>query len=202
MLQTITTCPDCRGRGRIVDQPCPACSGRGQAEREDTLTVKIPVGIEEGTALRVPGRGQPSHEAGGQPGDLFVVVRTAPDSRFERNGADLWRVDAISVADAVLGTSLEAPTLDGNVAVTVPPGTQPDAVLRVRGKGLPELGTGKQGDLYVRLRVHIPTRPLAEERKLYERLRALAAKPGGPPKPRGRSSRAQHEHTVAESQVH
>jgi molecular chaperone DnaJ len=177
-VQTITTCPDCRGRGRIIDQPCPACAGRGQAEREESLTVKIPVGIEDGTALRVPGRGLPAPGPGAQPGDLFVVVRTAPDPRFERAGADLWRIDTISVADAVLGTSLETPTLDGNVAVTVPPGTQPDAVLRVRGKGLPGPGTGRRGDLYLRLRVQVPTRVLAEERKLYERLRALAGTGG------------------------
>lgn len=176
MFQTITTCRTCGGRGRTVDQPCPDCGGRGEAEREEALTVRIPVGVEEGTALRVPGRGLPSREPGGRPGDLFVVVRTAPDPRFERDGADLWHTDAISVADAVLGTSLETATLDGHATVTVPPGTQPDVVLRLRGKGLPEFGGERRGDLYVRLRVQIPARVGAEERKLYEQLRALGRK--------------------------
>ncbi len=176
MFQTITSCQACGGRGRTIDQPCADCGGRGEAEREEALTVKIPAGVEEGTALRVPGRGLPSPEPGGRPGDLLVVVRTAPDPRFERDGADLWRTDAISVADAVLGTSLETATLDGPATVTVPPGTQPDAVLRLRGKGLPEFGSARRGDLYVRLRVEIPARVAAEERKLYEQLRALGRK--------------------------
>jgi molecular chaperone DnaJ len=136
--------------------------------------VRIPAGVEEGMALRVPGRGQPQPD--GHPGDLFVVVRTAPDPRFERDGADLWVTNAIPVVDAVLGTTLDVPILDGKASVTVPPGTQPDAVLRLKGKGLPEFGSARRGDLYIRLRVHLPTRLAAEERMLYEQLRALGKK--------------------------
>ena len=176
MFQSITTCQACGGRGQMVDQPCADCGGRGAVEREEALAVKIPVGIEEGMALRVPGRGLPSGGPGANSGDLFVVVRTAPDPRFERDGADLWRTDTISISDAVLGASLDVPALDGNATVTVPPGTQPDAVLRLRGKGLPEFGGKRRGDLYVRLRVQIPSRLTAEERKLYEQLRALGKK--------------------------
>lgn len=176
MFQSITACQACNGRGQMVDQPCPDCGGRGEVERDEALTVKIPVGAEEGMVLRVPGRGLPSREPGAGPGDLFVVVRTAPDPRFARDGADLWRTDSIPVADAVLGASLEVPALDGHATVTVPPGTQPDAVLRLRGKGLPEFGGKRRGDLYVRLQVQIPSRPAAEERKLYEQLRALGTK--------------------------
>jgi molecular chaperone DnaJ len=141
--------------------------------RDETLTVTIPVGVEEGMALRIPGRGMPSREAGGTPGDLFVVVRSAPDHRFERRGADLWRDETVPAVEAILGTTLEVPTLGAPTTVAVPPGTQPDTVLRLRGKGLPEFGGGRRGDLYLRLRVHIPEQLSAAERKLYEQLRTL-----------------------------
>lgn len=176
MFQRITRCAACGGRGRVIVEPCPDCRGRGEVERDETLTVNIPVGVEEGMALRVPGHGLPSRQAGGVPGDLFVVVRSVPDPRFERDGADLWRIEKVHVADAVLGTSLEVPTLDGRVTVTIPPGTQPDAVLRLRGKGLPEFGGKGRGDLFLRVHVHVPDRPAAEERKLWERLRDLGRK--------------------------
>jgi molecular chaperone DnaJ len=174
-FQQITTCPTCYGRGHIIDTPCPECTGQGEVARDETLTVTIPVGVEEGMALRIPGRGMPSREAGGTPGDLFVVVRSTPDPRFERRGADLWREETIPVVDATLGTTLDVPTLDGSTTVTMPPGTQPDTVLRLRSKGLPEFGDSRRGDLYLRVRVHIPDRLSAEERTLYERLRTLSS---------------------------
>lgn len=178
-LRQITTCPACGGEGRIIDQPCPECSGRGQVEREETLTVKVPPGIEEGAALRVPGHGMPSGHAGGMPGDLYVIIHSAADPRFERANAELWRTETVAVADAVLGAKLKVPTLDGApVTVTVEPGTQPDTILRLRGKGLPEFGRRGRGDLLVRLRVRVPERPSAEERALYERLRGLATRSG------------------------
>ena len=173
VIQQITICPACFGRGSVIDKPCPACGGTGKAEHEDILSVAIPVGVEEGMALRIPGRGMPSPEPGGQAGDLFVIVRSAPDPRFERDGADLWRSEVIGVAEAALGTELKVPTLDRPAEVTIPPGTQPDTVLRIRGKGLPEFGGRKHGDLYLRIRVHIPESLTGEERELYQRLRNL-----------------------------
>ncbi len=178
-FQQISTCPDCGGRGRIIDSPCPECAGRGEVFREEKLKVKIPPGVEEGMALRVPGHGMPGPEAGAKPGDLFVVVHTAPDPRFERHGADLLQVQTIEVADAVLGSKLNVRTLDGQVETKVPPGTQPDTVLRLRGKGLPEFGDGRRGDLLLRLRVRIPKRLSRRERELYGRLRALGRETGG-----------------------
>jgi molecular chaperone DnaJ len=174
LIQQISICPACLGRGSLIDKPCPSCGGTGKTTHEEVLSVTIPVGVEEGMALRIPGRGMPSREQGGQPGDLFVVVRSASDPRFERDGADLWRSETISVADAVLGTKLKVPTLDRSAEVTVPPGTQQDTVLRVRGKGLPEFGGRQLGDLFLRIRVHIPEHLSTEERDLYQKLRALA----------------------------
>jgi molecular chaperone DnaJ len=175
-VQQITICAACRGDGTVIDEPCSECRGSGTKERLEKLTVRIPVGVEEGMALRIPGHGLPSPEPTGPPGDLFVIVYSASDPRFERRGADLWRTETVHVAEAVLGTSIEVPTLDGPVTVTVPPGTQPDSILRLRGQGLPEFGGRKKGALYVRVHVPLPEELSLEERKLYERLRLLARK--------------------------
>lgn len=176
LIQQISTCPVCYGRGSIVEHPCSVCHGSGQEDHEETLTVKIPQGVEEGMALRIPGKGMPGPQAGGVAGDLFVVVRTKQDPRFERAGADLLRQETIALTDAVLGTELDVPTLDGSASVTIPAGIQPGAVLRVKGKGLPEFGSNRRGELYLRIEVKIPERLSKEERELYERLRVLGGK--------------------------
>ncbi|MCM2307377.1 MAG: DnaJ domain-containing protein [Sulfuritalea sp.] len=172
-FQQVTPCPACSGRGSIIDEPCPECHGQGQVERAETLTVNVPVGVEEGMVLRIPGHGLAAPAPNGQAGDLFVVVHTLPDARFERAGADLWRVQDVSLPDAVLGAELEVPTLDATTRVTVPPGTQPDTVLRLRGKGLPHFGNRQRGDLLLRLRVLVPEHLSADERRHYEQLRDL-----------------------------
>ena len=176
LIQQISTCPVCHGRGSIIEHPCPVCHGSGNEEQEETLTVKIPRGVEEGMALRIPGKGMPSPGAGGVAGDLFVVVRTRQDRRFERAGADLLRQESIPLTDAVLGAELDVPTLDGSASVTIPPGIQPGAVLRVKGKGLPEFGSDRHGELYLRIEVQIPEKLTSEERRLYEQLRAIRDK--------------------------
>ena len=171
-IQQFTTCQTCHGRGQIIDEPCLECSGRGQVEREETLAVKIPPGIDEGRALRIAGRGHPSPDTDGTPGDLFVIVTSEADPRFQRRGPHLWRAETIEVPDAVLGTSRSVPTLEGQASVTIPAGTQPDRVLRLRGAGLPSFGGGGgRGDLYIVVRVHVPDELSEEERELYERLR-------------------------------
>jgi molecular chaperone DnaJ len=181
MFQSIASCPECRGRGRTIEQPCPDCKGRGEVEREETLTVQMPAGVEEGTALRIPGHGLPSPDPGGPTGDLYILVQSAPDPHFKRDGANLWSQREIPAADAALGTLLEIQTLNGSVKVTVPPGTQPNSVLRIKRKGLPEFGGKGRGDLYLRLEVRIPEKLEAEERALWERLRAIERKEGFSP---------------------
>lgn len=174
-FQQITICPTCQGRGEFIDDPCQVCHGTGQVEKEESLKVSIPIGVEEATALRIPAHGMPSEESQGVPGDLYVIVRSARDPRFERAGADLWRTETLDVADAVLGTKLTVPTLEGEVDVKVPAGTQPDEILRLRGKGLVRPGGGGHGNLNVRIQVHIPEKPTVEERQLYEALRSLGS---------------------------
>jgi len=170
-FQQITICPVCHGQGTFIDHPCETCRGRGEVEKDDNLKVTIPAGVDEGTALRIPGHGLPSSDVGGQPGDLYVIVRSKRDPRFERHGADLWRMETIEITDAVLGTKLKTPILNGSVEVTVPPGTQPDEVLRLKGKGLPVFGARMHGDINIQIQIHIPEKLSAEEKALYEQLR-------------------------------
>jgi molecular chaperone DnaJ len=177
-IQTVTTCSECQGRGRFIDEPCEECRGRGEVAETETLTVKIPVGVREGTRLRVPGRGRPAPEAGGAPGDLLVAVHTRPDPRFERRGPHLWRAEAIEPSDAVLGTTLRVPTLEGHARLKVPAGSQPGTVLRLHDKGLPELGGKGRGHLYVVVEVEIPEDVSAEEKELWKRLRESKRKRG------------------------
>lgn len=172
-FQQITTCAKCHGRGVIIDKPCHECKGSGNVEHTDSLKVTIPIGVEEGMALRIPSHGQASVDAKGAPGDLFVIVRTQYDPRFERHGANLCHSEDITVIDAVLGTKLKVPTLDGNIEVTVPPGTQPDTVLKVRDKGLPEFNSHEHGDLHIHVYVHIPEKLTSKERDLYQQLQAM-----------------------------
>lgn len=172
-IQRITACPTCHGRGTLIDKPCKQCAGAGQIEREERIQVHVPPGAEEGMALRVHGHGLPSGDARGAPGDLFVMVSSAPDERFVRDGADLWRTLSLPVVDAVLGTELKVPTLEDTIQVKVPPGTQPGEILRLRGKGLPVFDSRRRGDLNLRIEVRIPETLSAEERELYTRLRNL-----------------------------
>jgi molecular chaperone DnaJ len=183
IVRQVTACPACAGRGIMTGQPCPGCGGTGQAVQEEDVTVRIPPGLPDGTALRIPARGMPSPVAGGEPGDAFVIVRTGPDPRFVRRGADLWHELEVAVPDAVLGSTAAVPALDGDIRITIPPGTQPGTVLRVAGNGLPQFrGTGR-GSLYVNVAVRIPDphqlRP--GQRRLYEQLREQPTSNTSPP---------------------
>jgi hypothetical protein len=157
-------------------------------EGEERLAVNIPPGISEGTALRIRGHGQPGTERTAPAGDLYVVVHSAPDPRFERRGADLYHTAHIGFSAATLGTRLTIPTLEGPVKLTIPPATQPDTLLRLPGKGLPEFGGSRRGDLYVMVRVHLPEKLTSEQRQLYERLAALEE--GSPTRPQNEGASA------------
>lgn len=173
-FQQITVCPVCHGQGQFIDHPCKKCHGTGRQQKAEDLKVTIPAGVEEGMSLRIPGHGLPSPDTGGQAGDLYVIVRSRTDNRFERRGADLWRSETINVPDAVLGTHIEIATLDGKVDLKIPPGSQPDEILRLKGKGLTKFGGKTKGDLNVILQIHIPEDPSTEEKALYEQLKNMA----------------------------
>lgn len=172
-VQQVITCTACSGRGSFVDDPCAQCAGTGEVTHDETLKVNVPPGIEEGAAVRIAGKGLPGAEPGGLPGDAYVIVETADDPRFERRGADLWHVEEIEIQDAVLGTERRVPALDGEVSITVEPGTQPRTLLRIPARGLPHLDGEGRGDLCVLVVVRIPRASSDAERHLWERLREL-----------------------------
>jgi molecular chaperone DnaJ len=171
LFRHMLTCEQCSGTGRVVLYRCPACSGRGNGPVQETITVKIPPGIEEGTVLRVRGRGQPSPIAGGSAGDLQIVVHSAPHPDFERRGADLWGRHTIPVTDAALGTNLTIASLQDTALVRIPAGTQPGTVLRLDGHGLPHFRRRGRGDLYLTINVAVPSSLTPEQRQLYQQLR-------------------------------
>lgn len=170
-VQQVNVCPVCHGKGTEITDPCPTCGGYGHVEKEETIKVTIPPGIEDGVVLRVAGHGLPGDRPDIPPGDLHVVVYTRPDGRFQRRGPDLWRAEEIGVTDAVLGTTRTFPSLGGRLKVKIPPGTQADEILRLRGKGLPRFRGSGCGDINIRIQVHVPEKLSKKERKLYEQLR-------------------------------
>ncbi|MFI9383055.1 molecular chaperone DnaJ [Kutzneria sp. NPDC052558] len=162
-------CRDCRGTGKIIDDPCPECGGEGVSTKVRTLTVRIPAGVDDGQRIRLAGQGEPGRNAGPN-GDLFVRVHVAPHAVFGRSGDDLTVTVPVTFPELALGTTLTVPTLDSKVNVKVHPGTASGRILRVRGKGI-ERRDGRKGDLLVTLQVAVPSRL---EGKAEEALRAYA----------------------------
>jgi molecular chaperone DnaJ len=164
------TCGRCRGTGKIIANHCKECRGQGQVPAERKLQIKIPPGVDTGSQLRIGGEGE-AGTAGGPPGDLYVVVRMQEHAFFKREGSNLFCEMPLSITQAALGTVLEVPTLDGGkTRVNVPEGTQSGTSFRVRGQGVPNLGSRGKGDLHVNVRVVVPTRLTGEQRKLIEQL--------------------------------
>jgi molecular chaperone DnaJ len=148
-------CRDCRGTGRIVDDPCPECGGDGVSTKQRTLTVRIPPGVDDDQRIRLAGQGEPG-TGGGNAGDLYVRVHVTPHAVFGRSGNDLTLKVPVTFTELALGTTLEVPTLEGKVALRVAPGTASGRVLRVRGKGIVRRD-GQAGDLLVTLQVAVPS---------------------------------------------
>lgn len=172
-MSTSATCPACQGAGRAVTDPCSGCGGDGRRVTQRTITVELPVGIEHGTRLRVPGAGEAGRH-GATPGDLFVEVRIAPHDVYERDGRDLWADLSVPMTLAALGGTVTVPVLDGDeVELEVPPGSQPGDVLSLRRHGLPGRGGRARGDIRLRLRVEVPTALTTEEREALARFADL-----------------------------
>jgi molecular chaperone DnaJ len=167
-------CRDCRGTGRIIDDPCTECSGRGVSNRHRTLTMRIPPGVQDGQKIRLAGQGEPGSR-GAPAGDLYVLVHVSPHPVFGRSGDDLTVTVPVSFPELVMGTTLTVPTLDGSVKVKVPPGTNSGRTLRVRGKGIARRD-GRTGDLLVILQVVVPT---TLDRKAKEALDSYAKATAG-----------------------
>lgn len=166
------TCPTCAGRGQVIRQVCSLCKGEGYSRVEKKMRVNIPAGVDTGTRLRLQNEGNPG-PAGGQPGDLYVVVKVAEHSIFERRDNDLHCTLPINVAQAVLGAEIDIETFDGSQPIKIPEGTQSAAKFRLKNLGVPEVNGRGRGDLYVHIDVQVPKKLSKEQRRLFEQLRDL-----------------------------
>ncbi|MDQ3656771.1 MAG: DnaJ domain-containing protein [Chloroflexota bacterium] len=175
-VRTPETCSLCKGTGEVRGGMCPRCDGSGTTPVMKELEVTIPKGVRTGSRVRVSGRGGPGTN-GGPSGDVYLVIKIVPHSRFERVGDDLVETVNIPLYTAVLGGEVVVPTINGQVALTVPAGTQVGRQFRLRGKGMPKLGstTGEAGDLRVRAAIELPTALSENERALFEQLRDLSS---------------------------
>jgi molecular chaperone DnaJ len=166
------TCSTCGGTGSVISDPCKSCHGTGQMTRDRKLTVKIPAGIASGQRLRLYGEGELG-AMGGPPGDLYVVVGVPEHEFFRRDGDDLFCEVAVNYPTLVLGGDVMVPTLDGEERLKIAEGTAPGTVLRLRGKGMPNVGGRGRGDLHVMVQARVPKKPTKEQRALLEKLAKL-----------------------------
>lgn len=164
-------CGTCHGTGKRIASPCPDCHGQGRRRVRRTVKIKVPAGVDTGMRLRMPGAGEASPN-GGQPGDLHIVIRVQPHDLFERDGNNVYVDVPLSFIQAALGDEIEVPTLDGNVKLRIPEGTQTGTMFRLRGKGIPKVGGGgiQRGDEHVRVHVITPTNLSERQRDLFREL--------------------------------
>ena len=174
MMQSSSPCSRCHGSGKIIHQPCKSCRGLGSIRRQHKIEVNIPAGIDDGQTISKPGGGNAGVN-GGPAGDLLVTVIVRPHPRFERDGTSVLLEQEISYAQAALGSEVEVPTLDGKVKLNIPEGTQPGAVFRLRGKGIPYLRGGGRGDQFVTVNIKVPKNLTSSQKEL---LRQFAASMG------------------------
>lgn len=168
-MQTQSTCPSCGGDGKTITKKCAHCNGEGIVRDEEVISINIPAGVMEGMQLSVSGRGNAARR-GGVNGDLLVVIEEEPHQDLIRDENDLIYNLLLDVPTAILGGSVEVPTVDGKVKVKIEPGTQPSKVLRLRGKGLPSVNRYGTGDLLVNIGVYIPENLSKDEKKIIEKL--------------------------------
>ena len=177
------TCPACRGAGSVVADPCGDCHGRGRVRKTKTLSVKVPAGVDDGDRIRLSGEGEAGRN-GGPPGDLYVEVRVAPHKIFTREGADLACEVPISIGAATLGGEVELPTLDGNVSLKVPAGTQSGKTFRLRGKGVTTVRDPRVGDLFATVAVETPVNLTGKQKDLLQQFEDSISEGGEKHSPR------------------
>jgi len=180
------TCPACKGVGSVINNPCKKCHGHGRQAKEKTLNVKVPAGVDNGDRIRLSGEGEAGRN-GGPAGDLYVEIRIQPHKIFDRDGADLSCEVPISFAIATLGGDVELPTLDGNVSLKVPGGTQSGKIFRLRGKGVTTVRDHRQGDLFARVAVETPVDLTDEQTSLLQKFEKSISAGGDRHNPRADS---------------
>jgi len=169
-MQSTSVCPSCNGEGKMITKKCPACYGEGIVQKEDIIKINIPAGVAKGMQMNVEGKGNAARR-GGVNGDLLVVIDEEEHPSLIREGNDLIYNLFISIPDSILGTHVEVPTVENNVKIKIEPGTQPGKILRLRGKGLPEVNGYGRGDLLVNVNVWIPKSLTKEELKTIEKMK-------------------------------
>ncbi len=183
----VQTCPTCLGEGQVIQQKCSLCGGQGRAVGEETITISVPPGVMEGNFLTMRGGGNAGIR-GGAPGDLRIEIEEVPNDDFIRDGLDLYHDCWVSFPEAALGADVEVPTLKGRARIQVDPGTQSGKILRMRGRGLPEINSSRRGDQMIRIHVWTPLTLTDEERGILEQLRTSPSFTPQPDQQEGRKS--------------
>ncbi len=178
-MQTVTTCPTCNGEGSIVTAKCGVCKGEGRVYGDETVTLDIPAGVQEGMQLSVGGRGN-AGERGGSPGDLIILIEEEQHPELHRDGLNVAFELHISFMDAVFGLQAEVPTIDGKAKIKIPAGTQSGKIFRLKGKGFPGVNSYEKGDQLIHVNVWTPQHVTPEEKDLLEK---LSDSPNFQPKP-------------------
>ncbi|MGH7476237.1 MAG: molecular chaperone DnaJ [Longimicrobiales bacterium] len=173
-MVTVTACPQCGGQGEVIEKPCAACAGRGVQAQDRTLDVDVPAGVSSGDYITLRGKGNVG-DRNGMRGDILVVLEEQEDPRFVREGADLIYDLPLTFTQAALGAEVEVPTVNGTMRLKIPQGTQSGRLLRMRGRGLPHLRGGGQGDQIVRVLVWVPTELTREQEDVLRRLAEVEA---------------------------
>lgn len=169
-MQTVTTCPTCNGEGTTITAKCGSCKGEGRVFGEETVSIDIPAGVQEGMQLNLSGRGN-AGERGGMPGDLIVLIEEETHEELQRDGMNVAYDLHISFTDAVFGTQVEVPTIDGRAKIKIPPGTHSGKIFRLKGKGFPAVQAYQKGDQLIHVNVWTPQHLNAEEKALLEKLK-------------------------------
>lgn len=172
-MTNVTTCPQCHGTGSIINDPCRDCHGSGKVRKTKTIEIDIPAGIDNGQTMQLGGKGEPG-ERGGPNGDLLITVRVKPHQMFKRDGYNVYIDLPITFVDAAVGATVKVPTLDGLVEYDIPEGTQPGAVFRLRGKGIPYLRGKNRGDEYVTVDVEVPKGLTQKQKELLKEFEAVS----------------------------
>ncbi len=169
MMQTQKTCPTCKGAGKSYESKCTSCKGTGRVTKEKTITVDIPEGIDEGHELRISGKGERGYN-GGPNGDIYLVFHVKEHPLFERDGTDIYLEVPVTITDAVLGAKIEIPTLNGNVYLSIDPGTQNYTKLKLKGKGIKHIRSSSKGDMYAVINIITPTKLSKKQKDLFKDL--------------------------------
>jgi molecular chaperone DnaJ len=168
-MATVTTCDSCAGTGKVPEKPCTECKGSGQLKRAKTMKVNIPAGVDDGSRVRITGEGEMGYR-GSMPGDLYLRLNVQQHATLKREGENIYSDVPVSFYQVALGTSVNVKTVDGEISLKVPPGTQSGKIFRLKGKGVPVVNASRRGDHFVTVRVVTPTRLTKKEKELFKKM--------------------------------